>query len=266
MKSTLIASLLLFMFSGQLLAEQKVLNFAFFPYTIPSEILEQNKELKDYLQKELNRPISLMTAKSPEEYLHNIKEGSYDIIFSAPHVARFSERKHSYQRIAMTKTKIQGYYLVKKSSDLKSLADATHKSISMAEPSTIVHQIAVQDLKALGLEEGKNINIKITKNHINSIYALIKGSSDVAVTGVKLWQELDPKYKNELRVLEESSKVPGFIVMGNDKMSKELREKIKIALLKYQESKEGEKYIFKGFKLIDDESMKSLDKYTEILN
>lgn len=266
MKSTLIAALLVLVCTGQLLAEQKVLNFAFFPYTIPSEILEQNKEVKDYLEKELNRPISLITAKSPDEYIHNIKEGSYDIIFSAPHVARLSERKYSYQRIAMVKTKIQGYYIVKKNSDLKSFADITNKTVSMAEPSTIVHQIAIHDLKAHGMEEGKNITIKITKNHINSIYALIKGSSDVAVTGVKLWQELDPKYKNELRVLEESNKVPGFIVMGNNKISKELREKIKIALLKYQESEEGEKYIFKGFKLIDDESMKSLDKYTDILN
>jgi len=266
MPHVLMGVLVWFMFSSQVVAQEKALKIAVFPYVSPSKILLHNKGLKHFLQKELDRPVSIITAKSSREYIDNVKKGSYDILFAAPHIGRYSEVDFSYQRIAMTKNKIQGYYVVKKTSNMKSLTDAANKTIAMASPLTILHQIALQDLKAHGVEEGNNLTINVTKNHMNAIFSLLKGTSDLALTGVKLWKNLDEKYKGELRLLDKSTKVSGFLIMGNANMHEELREKIQNALLNFHESEEGKKYVFKGFKLIDDESMKSLDKYTYILD
>lgn len=266
MKRILVVILFLFSILDQALAQQEALNIAVFPYASPSNMILHQKGLKHFLQKELGSPVSIITAKNPQEYLRNVKDGSYDIIFSAPHVGRHSEVKFAYQRIAMTKGKIQGYYIVNKSSEIRTLADAKNKTMSLASKFTILHQIGIQDLKALGIEEGKNIKLEVTKNNVNAIFSLLNGSSDLALTGINIWGTLNPKYKDKLRLLQKTTKAPGFMIMGNSDMRENLRLKLQSAFLNFQKTEEGQKYIFKGFKLIDDESMKSLDDYTPVLN
>jgi len=266
MKSLWFVMILSLVVTGSVFAQEKKLNLAVFPYVSPSKILVHQKGLKHFLEKELNRPISIITAKSSKDYLDNVKKGKYDVIYTAPHIGRYSELNLSYQRIGMTKNKIQGLYIVKKESAMKSLADAKDKTISMASPVTILHQIALQDLNDLNLKDGKNIKVRVTKNHMNAMFSLIKGSSDIALTGVKLWKKLAPKYKDQLKLLSKSTQVSGFLIMGHASMEEKLRAQLQTALLKFGKSEAGQKYIFKGFKLIDDESMKSLDKYTHVLN
>ncbi|MDF1882267.1 PhnD/SsuA/transferrin family substrate-binding protein [Sulfurimonas sp. MAG313] len=253
------------LFSNPLFAQNKSINIAFFPYTSPSKILLHQKALKHFLQKELQVSISIITAKNIKEYINNVDNGVYDIIFTAPHIGRRSELSSSYSRLVMTKNKIQGYYIVKKESPYTELADIKNKTISMASPLTILHQIALMDLKELGIKEGENLTINITKNHMNSIFSLLKGSSDVALTGIKLWKVLKPKYKQNLKFLAGSTKIPGFLVMYNKTIDKEFSKELQKTFLRFEKSSEAKKYIFKGFKPITNDAMKLLDNYTNIL-
>ena len=267
MRSLWFMMILSLVVTGNMFAQERKLSLAVFPYVSPSKILVHQKGLKHFLEKELNRPISIITAKSSQNYLENVKKGDYDIIYTAPHMGRYSELKLSYQRIAMTKNNIQGLYIVKKESPMKSLADAKEKTIAMASPVTILHQITLQDLEKLNLKDGKNIKIRVTKNHMNALFSLLKGSSDLALTGVKLWKKLSPKYKDQLRLLSKSTKTTGFLVMGNPaSINEKLRAQLETAFLKFNQSEAGTKYIFKGFKAIDEKGMKSLDKYIYVLD
>ena len=116
LRQLLVGIILLLAISSLASAQEKALNFAIFPYTSPSKILTHNKALKHFLQKELNRPVSIITAKNVKEYWDNVQTGTYDILFAAPHLGRQSELKFSYQRITMIKNNIKGYYIVRKTS------------------------------------------------------------------------------------------------------------------------------------------------------
>lgn len=261
----LLMTLLFIVFSSQqLFAKEKSLVLAFFPYVNASKIMLHNKNLKNFLETELNIPISIVTAKNTKVYMENLRKNSYDILFTAPHAGRYSELYYGYKNIAMTSTKIQGYYLVQKNSTLKVLSDLKGKTIAMASPQTLLHQIALDDLRKEGIINHKNITVSVMKNHLNSIFALTKGFNDAAVTGVKLWNNLPKKYKKDLKVLSKSTKIPGFFVMGNSRLEDTLIQKIKTALLKFHISKKGKKYIFKSFENIDKESSQVMDKYISV--
>jgi len=248
-----------------LFAKEKSLELSIFPYLTPVKIIKHNKKLKEYLSKELHRPVSIITARNFRTYVQKVKSGSYDFLFTAPHVGRFAQVKAGYQPIAMTTQHIQGYYVVKKYSKIKTLRDLKNKTISMASSIAIIHQIAVQDLKMAGIEMGQDIKHYLTKGHTNAIIALLKGHSDVALSGVNMWKKLEPKYKSQLRILQEGTKVPGFLIMAHADIKPELVSKIRQSLLKFHESEEGQGYLFKGYKNISSTMMKDLDKYTNDL-
>ena len=264
LNNLLLAILFTMVSTTQVFAKEKSLSFAFFPYVNPSKILQHNKGLKHFLTKELKHPVSLITAKNSLDYFKKVKKSSYDIIFSAPHIGRYAELYAGYKRVAVTTNRIQGLYIVRESSKISQLSDLKNKTIAMASSVTILHQIALDDLKHQNLTPGKDITVKETKNHLNAIFALIKGKADVALTGVLLWKKLPKKYKSQLRLLDNSTKICGFTVMAHKNLKPELLEKAKKSLLHFHESKEGTKYLFKGFRTLSDKDMKQLDPYIDI--
>jgi len=265
-KMLLTGAVLTGLISSSLYAKEKALEFSLFPYLTPDKTIKHNKKLKEYLAKELDRPVSIITARNITTYIENVKKGSYELMFTAPHVGRFAQVRAGYQPIAMTTQYIQGYFVVKKESQIKTLADTKGKTISIAAPGAIIHQVAIEDLKAAGVEMGKDIKHYVTKGHTNAVISLLKGHSDVALSGVNMWKKLDQKYKDQLRVLQKGTKIPGFLIMGHADMKPELVNKIKQSLLKFDQSTQGKNYLFKGYKNVTDRDMQQLDQYTDDLH
>lgn len=254
-----------FLLSLQLNAEQKHLQLAIFPYLSPAQIIKHNKNLKIYLTKKLKRPISLITARNIKVYINNIRKANYDLIYTPPHVGRMANVIAGYQPIALTKQRIQGYFIVKKNSTLKDLSQTKGMTISMPSPMSIIYQIAVNDFKNAGIIVGKDIKHISTKGHTNAIFELIKGKSDLALSGVSMWQKLPQKYKSKLKIFELTTTTPGFIFMGNKNLDATLVARLKALLLKFDTTDEGIDYVFKGYQNVDDTIMRDLDQYTHDL-
>jgi len=265
MKVFLIVTVLLGLMFSSANAGERAVEFAIFPYLTPDKIIKHHQNLKKFLAKELDHPVSIITARNIKTYIDNVKKGSYQLMFTAPHVGRFAQVRAGYQPVAMTTQYIQGYFVVKKESQIKTLADTKGKTISMAPSFAIIHQIAVQDLKAVGVEMHKDIKHYVTKGHTNAVISLLKGHSDLALSGVSMWKKLEPKYKDQLRILEKSTKIPGFLIMAHADMKPELVDKIRQSLLKFDQSAEGKAYLFKGYKNISDGEMEQLDQYIKNL-
>ena len=250
---------------GELYAQKKPIRLAIFPYLSMSKIIQHNKKLKEYLEKELQRPITIITSEDFRSYVDGVKKGSFDLLFTAPHIGRYGELKANYQAIAATRQFIQGYFIVKKDSPIKSLEDLKGKTISMAPSIALVHQTALIDLKEAGITIGRNIFYKPAKSHTQALINLLQGHSDIALSGVNIWKKLPKKHKSQLRILKKSRKAPGFLLMGHEKISPALIEQIKQSVLKFHRSKEGMNYLFKGYQPIDKSSMQDLDIYIKDL-
>lgn len=245
-------------------AENEYLTLGIFPYVSSSKLIAHNKNIRKHINTTTKYNLSLVSAKNLQVYISNLKSYKYDFIFSAPHLARFAEKKYGYQRVAMTSHKIAGVYLVKKNSPLRTVDDLKGKKLSMAPAKTLLHQIALNQLNKHGIIPNKNIHIKIVNTHNNAIYDVLNNASDVAVTGIKIWKRLSAENKKKLRLLARTDPTSGFIVLAKPDINKTVVKAIQKSFLSFNNAQVAKHYIFKGFKLISDQEMESLDFHARV--
>lgn len=248
----------------ELAVAEKTLVLGIFPYVSPTKLIRHHQGLVSHFEQGLKRKVSIVTAKNVAEYIENVKQDKYDIIYTAPHLARYAEKELSYQRISMTVHNIQAFIVVPKRSEYKNLADLKGKKIMVVPPLAIFHQMLVNGLNNLGMQKGRDYSLNIARTNDNSIFSVVNGDSDAAVTGVKLWRNLEPEYKNKLRLLGKSIKTTGFIILAKPSLPKETVLELQRLSLSFNDSPAGKKYIFQGLKMIDNKSMQSLDRYTSV--
>lgn len=257
-------ALVILVHSSLLKAEINTVTIGIFPYASTSKLIKHHNNLQKHITNATDLSISLVTAKDFTTYYKNATKFEYDLIYSPPHLARFFEKQYGYHRVAMTTHQIRGVYIVKKESTYQTLSDLKDKTISMAPAKTIVAQLAIQELQANNLYAEKNITIKTVNTHNNAIYDAIKGDSDAAVTGIKLWKKLLPEHKNKLRELSQTKPTSGFIILAKPDLGKDKITTLQNAFLSFNDTLAGKTYLFKGFKLIDDEVMNALDFHAKV--
>jgi len=264
MKRRSILFLLLFYISMPAIAEKTALKLGIFPYVSSSKLINHNKGLQKYINESLQYSLSLVSAKDVPTYIKNVKTFDYDLIFSAPHLARYFEKEYAYQRVAMTTHKIVGVYLVKKDSPIHSLEALQGESISLAPEKSIIHQVVLKQLKKYDVIPGNNLDVIQVKTHNNAIYNVLNDISSASCTGVKLWENFPTEEKNKLRSIGKTEAVSGFIVLAKPDLDKKTVAELQKLFLSFKDSKAGDAYIFNGFKLISDSEMQSLDSYADV--
>ena len=255
--------------STSVASENKELTLGVFPYVSAVQLAAFHTPLKDYLVKSLQRPVSLITAPDFDKFVERTSQDQYDIIITAPHLGRYAETHDGYKRLAQTGHFVQGIFLARKDSDIQKIEDLRGKSVMIAQPISIIYQMAVHLLRQKGLVPGESVTIIETRTHNNAMYAPLRNEADTSVTGTLLWQVLGEEQKDQMRVIGTTEEAPGFMVMANKRLSTKDINKIKDLLLNFHKVAGSEPYFektgYKQFVKIDDKVMKSLDPYTEIL-
>lgn len=247
-------------------AEDMSLRFGLFPYVNPAKLIEHHKSFVEHLEMATGRKIQLLTSPDYKTFLQRTRDNEFDIILTAPHFGRLAEVESAYQRIAMTTHMVQGIFLVNSNSRIKNLTGLKEKRITIAAPTSIIYRLAEHQLRDdHGLVNGKNIEIVTTGTHNNSMYAVIKGESEAAVTGIKLFQGLQKKSGPIVRKIGKTKPIPGFMLLANKNVPKPLVLKLRKSALSFSSLQKGEKYIFRGYKKINDHTMRMLDAYTNDL-
>lgn len=245
-------------------ASNGTLSVGFFPYTAQNKLLAHQKNLTNYLQQKMHQKLSIQVADNMAGFVSKIDKAHYDIIFTPPHVARYSEEKLGFQRIAMTTHTIRAVYVVHRDAAINDLNDLYNKTIVMASPYALLTQDAKEQFRKQGLIDKKTVSIKTASSHKNAIFSVLHHEADAAVTGIKLWNSYDDSHKKYLKILAYGEPLPGMMIMGSKRLSHDTIVMIQRYLLEFANSPQGKDYIFQGFKAIDDQTMQHLDTYIGI--
>lgn len=239
--------------------------FGVFPSTSPAKLLRSHLPLRYYLEDILAKPIVMTTAPSMESFVKRTKDGEYDFILTPPHLGWLSEKRDDYQFVAATGHKIQGVFISRKDSDIESLEEIEGKKVIMAEPESLLFQLALEELNRFGYNDKVNIEIINADNHSNALIAPIQRKGEVALTTVSLWTKFGSNYKDDLQVVGHTHKMPGLLIMANPRVGEFEVAQIRNALVNFSETENGTFYLsytgFRRFKNIDINVRKSTEKY-----
>jgi len=249
-------------------SEKPSLTLGVFPYVTPVQLAAFHAPLKDYLAKNLGRPVTLVTAPDFNSFVDRTRDGQYDILFTAPHLGRLAEIRDGYKGMAQTSHTVQGFFLVPRNSDIHTIKDLKGKTVMIAQKVSIVYQMAEHTLRENGLVPGESVTIVETRTHNNAIHAPLRGEADASVTGKLLWHVLDDAQKAQLQVIGTTEEAPGFLVMAHPRLARQDIEKIQKLLLDFHRVPGSESYFttngYDKFQAVDDRAMKRLDPYTRI--
>lgn len=259
-----IFALVLLLQTTSVLAQDSII-LGVFPYASTDNLIKHQKGLKNHLAQGLGKPITISTAKNFKAFIDKAKAGNYNLVYSAPHLARLLDKEYGYKRIAMTTHHIQGKFIALKTTPYKNLQELRDKNIALAPPLAILTQLAIKELRDVGLKATKDYTIITMNNFENAMFSVLKGDSDAALAGVKLWEMLPPQHKDKLRVLATTQPIPGFIIMAKPTIDQGTVEKLRQLSLSFNQTLAGKKYLFQGIKLIEESSMQGLDEFVSIL-
>lgn len=245
-----------------------LIRFGIFPYISPAKLVKYHTPLKQLISESVKQPVSMMTAPDFTSFIDNTRKGQYDFILTAPHLARLAEKESGYQRVLRTSSQVRGIFLTNKNSGIERLEQLEHRTIMIAQRSSVLFQMSEKQLQDHGLIDGKNITILEAHTHSNSISAPLRGEADAAVTGARLFQSLQHELRDQLNIIAETPAVPGLMIMAHPRVPREKVTQVQQAGLSFNDTVEGKEYFqrtrLQGFEIITNEAMRSLDGYLNI--
>ncbi len=81
----------------------------------------------------------MISAPNFKAFLDRTRKGEYDLVFTAPHMARLAELETGYQRVAMSTHHGRPIFLARRDSDINKLKDLKGKKISLPPIKAINH-------------------------------------------------------------------------------------------------------------------------------
>jgi phosphonate transport system substrate-binding protein len=260
-----ISALLLLALSFSVLADDhKTLKFGILPFESAHTLFTRFTPLKDYLSRHTGYKIALETAPDFASHVTNIREGKYDIVYTAPHFVPAALDSKHYQLLVALSNPLYGQFVARTNSPINNLKQLDNKTVATPSARAIVTKIGMYHLE-------KNIGINpsayhVYRTHNAAFRAVLEGHADGAVISVNIYNKaISDGF--ELRAIGQTQAIPSSAILGNVELSKALQEKIQQLLAGIGESDEGKKVLkqikYQGFEVIPASKYDSMRKYLD---
>ncbi|WP_018692659.1 phosphate/phosphite/phosphonate ABC transporter substrate-binding protein [Algicola sagamiensis] len=253
MQRIFILVLLVYLFSFSV--EAKQITFGIVPQQSAATLAKKWGPILKFLSQETQHDVVFRTANNIPEFEKRVLEGKYDVAYMNPYHYTVFHQKPGYEAFAKQKNKkIRGILVVKKDStidDLKGLAGQT-----LAFPSPAAFAASVIPRATL-----TNQTIPFQPRYVSShdsVYMNVSKGFMVAGGGIeRTLNNTNEAVRNNLKILW---KTPGYTPHAfafHPKLAQDIREKMSMALLKLNDSQEGQallkKINFKGIEAAKDQ-------------
>lgn len=228
------------------LAQDAPLRLGLFPNLTARVLLEAYQPLADHLTRVLKRPVYLETAPDFPSFVSRTREGRYDLLLTAPHLAYLAQAETGYRPLLTYKKPVQGLLVVRKDSPYRSLAELKGKTIAMADPLAIVVMMMETELEKAGLQDGRDYKRIEAESHNNAVLLVVQGKAEAGVLGVLPYQRLPDETRRAVRVLATTRPVLGQVYLTRPGMQDAEVRALRAALEGFAATPAGQAFFAKG--------------------
>lgn len=225
--------------------------------------------MKTYLEKELGRKVTMVTAPTFLDYLYRSGNGDYHIYHTAPHFAAYAESQYAHKRLARFSRNLDGSILVRKKDNIKHISELEGKKIATPDRLAVISMLGKIYLSENGLVPGKNVSLHHTESHGNAILAVAKGAADAAIVSAAVYERMPDDIKSRLTILSKTGQIPHVMLMAKKQLPDKLYRKIKKSLLAFTADSHGREFFENSRRgdmvEIKSQDMEALKPYVELL-
>lgn len=222
------------------------LQFGLFPNLSTRLLLELHQPLADFLALKLKRPVYLETAPDFASFVTRTRQGHYDLLLTAPHLAYLANAEAGYLPLYTYANPIQGMLVVRKDAPFQALKDLHGKTIAFADPLAIVVIMMELELSHADLQAGRDYVRLDAGSHNNAALLVAQGKAQGGVLGVMSYQRLNNEIKSALRPLAFTRPVLSQVYLVNPRLPAADQNTVHAALAEFAGSAPGRAFMENG--------------------
>jgi phosphonate transport system substrate-binding protein len=235
--------------------------FGVFPNLTAKQIVETYRPLADLLEKRLKRPVVVYSARDFRTFVERTRQGEYDILLTAPHLAWLARQDAGYQPLLKYAQPVRGLLVVKTTSPLGDIDQLRGRTVAVADPVAVVVLAMQAQLAASGLLHGQDYRTVDSGTHSNAVMQVINGRTDAAVVGLHPYALMPPESRRQLRVLAETASLSSLMYLTHPRLRDAEVQTVRRVLLDFAASPEGKTFMrqggYGGFAAVDGSELRA---------
>jgi phosphonate transport system substrate-binding protein len=251
-------------------AQTQALQIGILPISTTRILIKNYHPLQTYLERELKRPVELVTAPDFRTFHANTLAGQYDMVITAAHLGRLAQTQADYLPLARYKAPHRTLLLVAKDQPLKSVQDLRGKVVAGIDPVTLAVSETLSWLKGQGLHAGTDFTLLETPTPISAAYSVHSHQSVMAISSPQGLKQLPGDLKASLVIFASLPEIPSLMWLVHPRLSPEAPV-LKAALLGFTSaSSEGAMFYettgYIGMRGITQAEINAMDKLAQEAN
>lgn len=232
---------------------QRALSLGFFPIISTVALYKRFAPLRDYLAKELQRPVNLETAKNFPTFLQRTDERKYDIVITAPHFALRAADSGKYRIRAALRGKVYQLLVVRTDSPVTSVSQLAGKRIATPPTDALMTMIGMRELARAGLVGKRAPVYRAYISHNAANEALLAGAEDAAIASSNVIKKAMGKGE-PFRILKRSFKLPNMATLVASDLDPKLADRVVQILVNMNKTEKGRQVLrqirFPGYRAV----------------
>jgi phosphonate transport system substrate-binding protein len=208
------------------------LRVALAPFLSPSALLGVHRPLREHLERSLQRPVEMVTAKDFRALLEAARRGDYDVVQLPAHLARLAMVDWRFEQVAGTVQTLDVLVLVKDDGPVRSPADLRGHRAGMLDALSLTATVGRKWLADQGLTDSVAV---LAQPSINSaLFALDRGEVAMIVAGRTQLNDLPAATPRGERVLATIGDIPGPVYVAKPALGADELAAVRAAMTSFQ--------------------------------
>lgn len=243
----------------------KPLAFGIFPNLTAKQTIEVYRPLASALEKQLQRPVVIYSARDFKTFVERTRQGEYDILLTAPHLAWLARQEVGYRPLLKYTQPVHGLLVVKSDSPFQAPDALLGRTIATAD-SLAVAVLAVQaEMATYGLRRNIDYQTADAGTHLNAVMQVINGRASGAMLGMHAYKLVPAELRQQLRVLAETPPLSSLMYLTHPRLRDAEAQAVRQTLQQFAATAEGKAFMqrggFGGFTPVDGSELRAFRPY-----
>ena len=229
-------------------------------------ISTQYQPVADYFEKGLGRKVAVTTGTNFPNFYQRAVANEFQIMVTAPNLARVSQADGNWEAIAVFEPGIPGL-LVGMADRQNNLEFLREKKLAVANPQSLVALAGMNWLSSQGFVNNRDYEILRIANDDSLGISLRTGEAAFALMSQGEFNSKDTELKKILTPINTFVRLPGFFMMVNANVASGEKQKMTSLILNFQKSEQAKQFFsvtgFTGLQPPTAEQLKFLDSFIE---
>jgi phosphonate transport system substrate-binding protein len=223
-------------------ADARVLRLGIAPFNATAALLRLHQPLRDYLMRTLGRGVIIYTSKDHGHFLDDALNGNFDVVITTAHFLPMMV-EGGFVPLVRYKNPFFLVLLVKEGSEIHGVKDLRGHRIGLPDRLSLFHIAGLQWLDSTGMKADVDYSLSAQQSHMAGILAVDQGQIGATITAQQIWLQLEAGMRERFRLIDSGRvRLPTMTTLAHRELGAELVEKIRVALLAFPDSPEGQSF------------------------